>query len=62
LPELFRALSQHHPALSVSIFHEGLRRMHDRRVLRLKPAEGAALTQPEFALLEGGTLLYFAAR
>src|SRR5579885_166794 len=35
LPELFAALAEKHPALSVAAFHEGLRRLHGLRVLRL---------------------------
>jgi hypothetical protein len=63
LPELFAALTRTHATLSVGAFHEGLRRLHDRRVLRLKPAEdGTSLTHPEFALFDGGAVLYFAGR
>ena len=64
LPELFAALKEQHADLSVKAFHEGLRRLHDRRALRLLPFTGAAakLPEPEYALLEGGTVLYYAAR
>jgi hypothetical protein len=63
LPELFAAVVRQHAQLSVSAFHDGLRRLHDRRVLRLQGAVGLAeLPQPEFALLDGGAVLYFAAR
>jgi hypothetical protein len=63
LPELFAALTGQHPGLSVSAFHEGLRRLHDRRVLRLHPAGSRAdLPQPEYALLDGAAVLYYAAR
>jgi hypothetical protein len=62
LPELFAALARQHPALSVSAFHDGLRRLHDRRVLRLQPANVAELPQPEFALFDDGMVLYYAAR
>jgi hypothetical protein len=63
LPELFAAVAREHPQLSVSGFHEGLRRLHDRRVLRLQPAAGLAeLPQPEFALLDGDKVFYGAAR
>jgi hypothetical protein len=63
LPELFAALLRQHPELSVCTFHEGLRRLHDRRVLRLQPADGLAdLAQPEYALLDGATVLYYAVR
>jgi hypothetical protein len=61
LPELFGALAREHADLSVGAFHEGLRRLRERRALRLVPANGTDLTQPEFALLDGGTVLYYAA-
>jgi hypothetical protein len=60
LPELFGALARQHEGLSVGTFHEGLRRLRERRALRLLPANGAELTQPEFALLDGGAVFYFA--
>jgi hypothetical protein len=63
LPELFDALRPRHPALSVADFHDGLRRLHERRSLRLQPAaDPADLPQPEYALLDGGAVLYYAAR
>jgi hypothetical protein len=61
LPELFGALARQHVGLSVGSFHEGLRRLRERRALRLVPANGAELTHPEYALLDGGTVLYYAA-
>ncbi len=64
LPELFAALHEHYPDLSVAAFHERLRRLQDTRVLRLLPFAGALsqLPEPEFALLDGATLLYYAAK
>ncbi len=63
LPELFAAVVQQHSALSVTGFHDGLRRLHERRALRLVPANGDGnLPQPEYALLDRGKLLYYAAR
>jgi hypothetical protein len=63
LPELFAALVRQHPGLSVHAFHEGLRRLHERRLLHLRPATGLAeLPLPEYALLEGAVVLYYAAR
>ncbi len=63
LPELFAALTRAHPHLSVIDFHEGLRRMHERRAVRLLAADGLAdLSQPEYALFDGGAVLYYAAR
>jgi hypothetical protein len=63
LPELFAALVRLHPALSVSGYHEGLRRLHDRRVVRLQAAANVAeLPQPEYALFDDGKVWYYAAR
>jgi hypothetical protein len=63
LPELFAALVRQHPGLSVHVFHEGLRRLHERRLVQLQPAVSLAdLPQPEYALLEGAAVLYYVAR
>jgi hypothetical protein len=63
LPELFVAVAQQHAALSVTGFHDGLKRLHERRALRLVAANGDGnLPQPEYALLDRGKLLYYAAR
>ncbi len=63
LPELYAALARPHPGLSVTVFHEGLRRLHERRLLQLQPAASLAdLPQPEYALLEGAAVLYYVAR
>ena len=44
-------------------FHVGLRRLHDRGVLRLLPFEGPdGPPEPEYALLDGPAMYYFAAR
>jgi hypothetical protein len=62
LPELFTALAEKHPDLTVTAFHEGLRRLHERRLLRLLPflSPATELPQPEYALLDGANVLYFA--
>jgi hypothetical protein len=64
LPELFAALYEHHAGLSLKEFHEGLRRLHERHALQLLPFSGPAgeLPEPEYALPDGGAVLYFAAR
>ena len=63
LPELFAALTRAHPHLSIIDFHEGLRRMNERRAIRLTAADGLAnLSQPEYALFDGMAVLYYAAR
>jgi hypothetical protein len=63
LPELFAALRRENSQLSIAGFHEGLKRLHQRHALRLRPANGLQeMPQPEFALLEGDAVLYYAAR
>jgi hypothetical protein len=64
LPELFAVARQHAPTLSVTDFHDRLRRLRDRRALRLLPFTEAPseLPEPEYALLDGATLLYYATR
>jgi len=64
LPELFAALREEHAELSLTGFHDGLRRLVDLRVLRLLPftAPAGQLPQPEYALLDGATVLYYAGR
>jgi hypothetical protein len=61
LPELFASLRRAHAGLTLGAFHEGLRRLHERHALRLRPADGP-LAQPEFALLDGEAVYYTAAR
>lgn len=64
LPELFSALRQSHPELSIQDFHGGLRRLYDQRALKLLPFQGPSdqMPQPEFALLDGPAILYFVTR
>jgi hypothetical protein len=64
LPELFAALRQHRQDLSVTSFHEGLRRLYDGRAVRLLPFTGppSELQEPEYALLDGAAVLYYVAR
>lgn len=64
LPELFLALATHHPQLSVTEFHAGLRVLEHRGTIRLTPFDGSPenIPQPEYALLDGKSMLYFAAR
>jgi hypothetical protein len=61
LPELFAALKQCHDDLSLTGFHNGLRRLQDGKVVRLLPFADAAekLPEPEYALLDGGAVLYY---
>src|SRR5262249_6273646 len=46
LPELFTALREAHSELSVPAFHDTLRRLQDRGVLRLLPFENSPNTIP----------------
>ena len=60
LPELFTVVRGSYPALTLPAFHDGLRRLHDARALRLRPA--AEMPEPEHALLADGALMYVAER
>lgn len=64
LPELFAALHDRHPGLSLTDYHLGLRRLSDYRALKLLPFAGGAgqLPEPEYALPDGAAFLYYAAR
>jgi hypothetical protein len=64
LPELFAAVRHEHADLSITAFHDGLRRLRERRALRLHAFTGPPdeLQEPEYALLDGPAVLYYAAR
>ena len=64
LPELFAAVRRSSPELSLGDFQTGLRRLGDHKALKLLPFEGPAdkLPEPEFALLDGADVLFYAAR
>jgi hypothetical protein len=63
LPELFAVLRAKQSALTVAEYHAGLRRLHERSVVRLVPYEGRdPLPEPEYALLEGAATFYFVAQ
>jgi hypothetical protein len=63
LPELFAAVREKHAELTVKDYHAGLRRLHDRGVLRLLPFEGPGeLPEPEYALLDGAAVYYSVTR
>ncbi len=64
LPELFAALRARYADLSVTAFHDRLRRLQDRRALRLLPFTGPPkdIPEPEHALLDGAELLYYVTR
>jgi hypothetical protein len=63
LPELFAAVRETHLELTLTDFHTGLRRLHDKGLLRLLPYQGPAeLPEPEYALLDGPATFYYVAR
>ncbi len=63
LPELFHAVQQQHPGLTVKDYHDGLRRLHDRGAVRLLPPnQPGELPEPEYALVDGAAVYYFVAR
>lgn len=62
LPELFSVVRKKEADVAIRDFHSGLRRLHDRGVLRLLPFEGeGGPPEPEYALLDGPAVYYFAA-
>jgi hypothetical protein len=63
LPDLFAAVAAHHPELSLAAFHDGLRRLRQRRAVELRPTDDpAGMARPEFALLDGDGVFYLATR
>lgn len=62
LPELFAALALKYPDLTLTSFHDGLRRLQDLRALELQPGDPTALAEPEYALLDGPRMLYHVSR
>lgn len=64
LVELFHAVRPSVPALTVPEFHDGLRRLHDTRAVRLcgTSAFPGVSADPEFAILVGAELCSFVSR
>jgi DNA-binding PadR family transcriptional regulator len=63
LPELFSHLAAREDELTIRDFHTGLRRLHDRGLVRLFPADdNDGPAEPEYALLDGANVFYFAAK
>lgn len=60
LPELFHALRVRFPDLTLPTFHDGAKRLHDLRALKLKPA--AEMAEPEYSLVADGRLMYAVSR
>lgn len=63
LPELFGHLQNKETELTIKDFHIGLRRLHDRGAVRLLAHESAdGPPEPEYALLDGPAVYWYAAR
>ncbi len=63
LAELYHFLRRTQTDLTITDFHNGLRRLSDRGILRLLPHEGGnGLPEPEFALLEGSVTYFYVSR
>ncbi len=63
LPELFGQLKSKEAELTIKDFHIGLRRLHDRGAVRLLPHDGPdGPPEPEYALLDGPAVYWYAAR
>jgi hypothetical protein len=60
LPELFAALRERLPSLTLPDFQDGVKRLHEMRALRLQPA--SEMAEPEYAVLVDDQLMYSAAR
>ena len=56
LPELFHAVRAKCPDLTLPAFHDGLRRLHDVRAVRLSTSD--EMTEPEYAMLVGDRMVY----
>jgi hypothetical protein len=63
LADLFAALKEKNGELTVKEFHAGLRRLQDRRLISLLPGvNGSDAPGPEYALLDGAAVYYYASR
>lgn len=62
LPELFAALRRTHATLSLTEYHDGLRRLADVRAIRLSEGVPDEIREPEYALLDGAKMLYRVSR
>ena len=60
LPELFQAVGRRVPDLTLPAFHDGVRRLHDVRAVKLRPAN--EMTEPEYAVVVDGQLMYAVGR
>ncbi|HYT95520.1 MAG TPA: hypothetical protein VEL76_42770 [Gemmataceae bacterium] len=63
MPELFAAIKEKAPDLTVKEFHDGLRKLHTRGLLQLLKFEGPdGPPEPEYALLDGASTYYLVLR
>ena len=63
LADLFAALREKRPELSIKEFHAGLKRMQERRLITLSPGVGNGDTPgAECALLDGAAVYYYVSR
>lgn len=62
LAELFEALLPKHPALDISQFHDGLRRLADNRAVKMHAVPPDSIDRPEYALIDGSKMLYHVER
>jgi hypothetical protein len=62
LPELFRRARATTPALTIGLFHDGLRRLHEQQQIYLHPWTGPLyeIPEPACALLVGHEIAYYA--
>jgi hypothetical protein len=60
LPELFQAVCGRFPDLTLPAFHDGVKRLHDVRAVRLLPTDEIA--EPEYAVVVEGKLMYAVGR
>ncbi len=61
LSDLFAALAGRQPEFTIARFHDGLRRLHERRLVHLLPAAAGPGEAPpaEYALFDGGAVYYY---
>jgi len=62
LPELFHALRPSHPRLSLLDFQDGLRRLFDAGAIHLDAAKPEEMFEPEYVLVLGSHIYYYAHR
>jgi hypothetical protein len=62
LRELFDALRDGRPGLTVPHFQTGLRRLHDLRAVRLTGSPDGSIPDPEYAMIVGATTYSFVSR